>query len=304
MSYLIKKDATTEPEEYLKEVEYRTKVYLETQYSIGKQLGAGGFGVVYEGIRKTDNFAVAIKKIKKYKVPKWGKLNDERVPNEIVLLDKVQHVDGVVKIIEFFDDVDNFILIMERPSPAVDLFDYISEKVTIDEDTARDFMQQIVRILIDCHDAGVTHRDLKDENILVEIDTGKLRLIDFGSGSLTKQSAFKDYDGTRVYSPPEWIRQKRYFYEPLTVWSLGILLYDMVCGDIPFEKDEQILMADAEFQDSQISDECKNLIKLCLTREWRDRPTLREILNHEWMCTCSLQNGKSQNSSTNSLNST
>ncbi|CAD5119444.1 DgyrCDS8053 [Dimorphilus gyrociliatus] len=231
-------------------------------------------------------------------------LNDERVPNEIVLLDKVQHVDGVVKIIEFFDDVDNFILIMERPSPAVDLFDYISEKVTIDEDTARDFMQQIVRILIDCHDAGVTHRDLKDENILVEIDTGKLRLIDFGSGSLTKQSAFKDYDGTRVYSPPEWIRQKRYFYEPLTVWSLGILLYDMVCGDIPFEKDEQILMADAEFQDSQISDECKNLIKLCLTREWRDRPTLREILNHEWMCTCSLQNGKSQNSSTNSLNST
>lgn len=55
------------------------KVYLETQYSIGKQLGAGGFGVVYEGVRKSDNFAVAIKKIKKYKVPKWGKVANSYV---------------------------------------------------------------------------------------------------------------------------------------------------------------------------------------------------------------------------------
>ena len=95
---------------------------------------------------------------------------------------------------------------------------------------------------------------------------------------------FFNFSGTRVYAPPEWIKFRRYRADSLTVWSLGILLYDMVCGDIPFETDNQIKRAQVLFKPSlRLSEEVKDLIRLCLTISTSDRINLEGIFNHSWL---------------------
>ena len=194
----------------------------------------------------------------------------------------VQSVEGTVKLLDYFERPDSFIIVMERPDSCKDMFDYITEKGTIEESVAKGFFKQIVETVLACHSKGVIHRDIKDENILVDIKTGKLKLIDFGSGAFVKEGIYSEFEGTRVYSPPEWIRCSRYLGNQATVWSLGILLYDMVCGDIPFETDEEICNAELIFKKS-VSAECKDLVRSCLRIRPRDRIDIGQVLRHPWM---------------------
>ncbi|XP_076369576.1 serine/threonine-protein kinase pim-3-like isoform X2 [Tachypleus tridentatus] len=246
-------------------------------YRIGELLGKGGFGTVYSGTRLRDNVLV----------------NGQRVPIEISLLHKVSNLQGVIRLLEWFERSDSFIIVMERPDSVQDLFDFITERGVLDEKISQFFFRQIVETVIACHNLKVIHRDIKDENILVDLKTFSLKLIDFGSGAHLKESVYTDFDGTRVYSPPEWIRTSRYYGSSATVWSLGILLYDMVCGDIPFQQDEQILHARVSFG-RRLSPDCQDLIRKCLSMCPHDRPSLEEILEHPWISATFDSNTPSQ----------
>ena len=93
--------------------------------------------------------------------------------------------------------------------------------------------------------------------------------------------AFLSPSGTKVYSPPEWIVHNQYQGVPATVWSLGILLFDLVYGDIPFEYEDQIVEAKVVTR-PEVSEDCNSLIRCCLQVVPDDRPTLEEMLHHSW----------------------
>jgi serine/threonine protein kinase len=215
------------------------------------------------------------------------------VPRELKLLLDVQSVPGVIHLLDYYERPDSFIYVLERPTHSKDLFDFITERGRLEERLARDFLRQVLQTVLACHARGVLHRDLKDENLIVDLQTLRLSLIDFGSGAVLpkgktednatdEETLFTDFDGTRVYAPPEWIHCARYQAGPATVWSLGILLFDMVQGDIPFDSDADICRGEVPALSVDLSPECRDLVGQCLRVEPLQRIRLQRILAHPW----------------------
>jgi len=250
-------------------------------YKLGGELGKGGFGVVYAAVRRSDKLQVAVKEVYKAKIIK--KTGDGKVPLEVALMQQVSDVPGVIKILDWFEGPESFFIVMEKFA-GQDLFDYISEQGPLKESAARDLFSQVLETVLLCHNRGVLHRDIKDENLLIEPRTKELRLIDFGSGTYLMDGLYNDFEGTRVYAPPEWILSRRYTAGSLTVWSLGILLHDLVVGDIPFEEDEQILQGLPDWsQSTALSQGLKEVLQGCLAVDPAQRLSLDQLATHPWL---------------------
>ncbi|XP_062865055.1 serine/threonine-protein kinase pim-3-like isoform X1 [Trichomycterus rosablanca] len=206
----------------------------------------------------------------------------ELLPVEVALMRMVSRPPAspyVLKLLEWFDTPERCILILERPVPCVDLYQLMLKTGRLRMQFARHVMRQVVLAVLHCRDRGVLHRDIKRQNVLLNTETLEVKLIDFGCGDLLKDTPYYTYSGTWEYSPPEWITKQKYYGCPATVWSLGVLLFFLVCGRLPFRSKKEITKGRLVFKPG-VSDACCHLIEQCLKKKPSKRLTIGQILLH------------------------
>ena len=253
---------------------------LRTKYSLDAQIGEGGLGVVYQGVRRSDGVPVAIKVVKK---ARCNKFTPDGTPWEVALLAKVQDVPGVVQMLDYYNHADAYYIVMEKFGGG-DLFDYILVRGGLNEDPARKIFKQVLDTTMECYNRGIAHRDIKDENILLDHDTLTTKVIDFGEATFVRPEKFKKFLGTPENSPPEWLINREYTLKGLMPWLLGVLLFTLASGQAPFEKTQQIERMDIDWSLLKgCSPDLQSLVHGCLTRDPCKRMTLQEVSHCPWV---------------------
>jgi serine/threonine protein kinase len=143
--------------------------------------------------------------------------------------------------VDYFEDNDYYYIVMGLHGAGMDLFDYIEYKEQIEEDEIRNMFRQVAEGVCHLHDNKIVHRDIKDENVVLD-DAGGLRLIDFGSAAYLKNGRkYETFVGTLDYAAPEVLKGQTYSGKPQDVWALGILLFTLVYRENPFYDIDEIM---------------------------------------------------------------
>ena len=264
--------------------------YLIT--STNKILGMGAFGKVFHSTNRADpTLEVAIKLFNKSKLKSDS---FKRIKEEVKILTSLDHP-NIVKYYQTYEDTKYLYLVTEYCSGG-ELFDKIAsqENQVFNESEAAAIMKKLLRAINHCHANGITHRDIKPENIMYGAD-GEIKLIDFGlSRALEEEElgskALRTVAGTLAYMAPEVMTEK---YDPkhCDIWSLGVLMYLLVSGYLPFQGEnrshiyQRIKTAQFHFNHKEfdsVSEEAKSLIKKMLVVTTADRITAEQALKHEW----------------------
>ncbi|XP_048177455.1 serine/threonine-protein kinase pim-1-like [Corvus hawaiiensis] len=216
---------------------------LQEQYRLGSLLGSGGFGSIYSITQLADGALMAIKCVLRDCIWHWGELpNSACALLEIVLLDKVSTgFRGVIQLLEWVEFPNSFLLVLECPERCQDLLGFLVERRFQPKEEAQGLFGQVLEAVQHCTSCGALHQDIKPENLLVDLATRQLKLIDFGCGAVLQDTAYTQFAGPLFYSPPEWIHHQRYHGEAATIWSLGLLLYHLVVGKHLFRRGQEII---------------------------------------------------------------
>lgn len=250
-------------------------------YSLLNSIGEGTFGKVHLGIHNLTKEKVAVKVLEKAKILETEEI--ERINREIKFLKKFKNI-NIIKIYEIIETKSNVYFIMEHASGG-ELFNYIVRNKKVDEKEASFFFSQIVHALDFIHKQNIVHRDVKPENMLLT-ENKTIKLIDFGlSNQYTKGGLLKTPCGSPCYAAPEMILGRKYQGTQIDIWSLGITLYAMICGFLPFEDKnndklyKKILDCKLEFP-SHVSDYAKDIITKILAVNPSKRIGFDQIKQH------------------------
>ncbi|KAI7823057.1 kinase-like domain-containing protein [Gamsiella multidivaricata] len=183
-------------------------------------------------------------------------------------------------------------LYMEPPKPSLlvrrtscDLFECIEHHSKFSESQARIIFKQIVECVEYLNSRGICHRDIKDENVVIDNDF-KVKLIDFGSAVIIPRPHGKLFDrfyGTINYASPEILKGEKYRAESAEIWSLGILLYTILYGEVPFNDPLQAISGPYISPRVQSSPECLHLLNWMLAKSPERRATIEDVVDHPWI---------------------
>ena len=261
------------------------KEILIGDYIIKKTIGTGTFSTVKLGVHRITQKKVAVKILDKNKIESKDDL--ERIIREMQILTEMDH-QNVIKIFKIYEEEDNFSIIMEYCEGG-ELFNYIVKKQRLSEDETCFFFYQIINGIEYIHSKGIAHRDLKPENLLI----GKnqiLKIIDFGlSNFYDGQKRLETPCGSPCYASPEMVKGKKYDGFNIDIWAIGVILFAMLCGYLPFEDDEndndilfsQIIKNKIDYP-SFLSELSLDMLKKILVSDPLKRITIDEIKKHEF----------------------
>ena len=319
---------------YISKYYNKYKKYPNTSlqfYKYGRLIGQGAFGKVNLGLNILTGRIVAVKSFNKNNAELTGD-NMKKIKYETDLMKKLNHP-NITKILEMFEDEKFFLIIMEYINGG-NLFSFVKKRRKLSEKTAKFLFRQIILGIKYIHEQNIVHRDIKLENLLIDLNNN-VKICDFGIGRkiTSKNQLLFDQCGTLMYMAPEILlsnKEKGYEGFPVDIWSAGISLYIMLSGTLPFnyknkkngneadeneENEEEESISDNsenkkndddnfELQYSivykdpkhieKISDEARDLLKGLLNKDPKKRFTCEQILNHPW-----LFNFKEKNTSSN-----
>ena len=260
------------------------------KYQIIRKIGEGSYGSVFLAINSLTKQNVAIKKINKIKE---NEIDDLEIKNEINILKKLDHP-NIVKIYEFYDTLTDFYIVTEYCKKG-ELYGYIKNYYS--ENQLAVLFYQVFSGLSYLHEKHILHRDLKLENIMIseieeDINTKEkyfwIKIIDFGTAKIFKKNKNeKAVVGSSYYIAPEVLKQK--YNEKCDTWSVGVILYMLICGRAPFDgkNDDEIIesIKIGEYNNKHPkllsrSKEVQDLVSCLLERKINKRLSAFDALNH------------------------
>jgi len=294
----------TQHEEEVQNTNNNKEQKFRDRFTLGEELGRGGFSIVKKGIEMETNKVYAIKIIAK------NQSDDELalLKREIEIMRKLKH-EHIISLQSVFDEEDNIFLVLELATGG-ELFDQIISKGTYSERDAASIIRQILEAVAYMHSNGIAHRDLKPENLLV---TGEnqdvIKISDFGLSKDFGNDNLKTSCGTPDYVAPEVLRGTNYD-NSVDVWSVGVITYILLCGFPPFygNNDQQIfnkiLKCEYDFPSpdwDNISDDAKEFIQALLVLNPNERPSSEQCLEAPWIVNKAPSNQTLDNKMKNDL---
>ena len=248
-------------------------------------LGEGAFSIVKLAIHEDSKKQFACKI-----VPKKRLTEDEmekRFEREVRILQQLRNP-GIAAFYNIFADTLNYYIILELCKSG-SLYTKILEVKKLSDDEAKVIFRQIVAAIIYLHQNGVAHRDLKPENILLDEDN-HVKIIDFGFSAFKENQTFlmTTTCGSPFYASPECISGNPYDGVKSDIWSLGVVLYVMLVGDLPWTKTNQFSLFEQIkngefFIPNSVTTDAKDLISNLMKVKASERLDLNQVLNHPWL---------------------